>query len=179
MIDTIPASKVLLTVNGENVEGLVDDRTSVADFLREKLGLTGTHLGCEQGVCGACTIEIDGVPSRSCITLVRACDGAKIRTIEGYDNDPIMVALRNAFSESHALQCGFCKDSEVFPIFQHAGVEFVYILEGRMIRRQLNAPYKLAPGDSPVFDSDAAHGPEELVELPVSFLSVITRARDS
>lgn len=71
------------------------------------------------------------------------------------------------------------KDSEVFPIFQHAGVEFVYILEGRMICRQLNATYKLAPGDSPFFDSDAAHGPEELVELPVSFLSVITRARDS
>jgi uncharacterized cupin superfamily protein len=71
------------------------------------------------------------------------------------------------------------KDSGVYPIFQHAGVEFVYILEGRMICRQLNATYKLAPGDSPFFDSDAAHGPVELVELPVSFLSAITRARDS
>ena len=71
------------------------------------------------------------------------------------------------------------KDSEVFPIFQHAGVEFIYILEGTMIYRHLNATYKLTPGDSLFFDSDAAHGPEELVELPVSFLSVITRARDS
>ena len=71
------------------------------------------------------------------------------------------------------------KDSEVFPIFQHAGVEFIYILEGTMIYRHLNAIYKLTPGDSLFFDSDAAHGPEELVELPVSFLSVITRARDT
>ncbi len=71
------------------------------------------------------------------------------------------------------------KETEVFPIFQHAGVEFIYILEGTMIYRHLNATYKLTPGDSLFFDSDAAHGPEELVELPVSFLSVITRARDS
>ena len=71
------------------------------------------------------------------------------------------------------------KETEVFPIFQHAGVEFIYILEGTMIYRHLNAIYKLTPGDSLFFDSDAAHGPEELVELPVSFLSVITRARDS
>ncbi len=71
------------------------------------------------------------------------------------------------------------KETEVFPIFQHAGVEFIYILEGTMIYRHLNAVYKLTPGDSLFFDSDAAHGPEELVELPVSFLSVITRARDT
>ena len=71
------------------------------------------------------------------------------------------------------------KDSEVFPIFQHAGVEFIYILEGTMIYRHLNAVYKLTPGDSLFFDSDAPHGPEELVELPVSFLSVITGARDA
>ncbi len=71
------------------------------------------------------------------------------------------------------------KETEVFPIFQHAGVEFIYILEGTMIYRHLNAIYKLTPGDSLFFDSDAAHGPEELVELPVSFLSVITRARDA
>jgi len=71
------------------------------------------------------------------------------------------------------------KDSDVFPIFQHAGVEFLYVLEGSMVYRHLNATYKLTPGDSLFFDSDAPHGPEELVDLPVKFLSVITRARDS
>ncbi len=71
------------------------------------------------------------------------------------------------------------QDSEVFPIFQHAGIEFLYILEGSMVYRHLNATYTLTPGDSLFFDSDAPHGPEELLDLPVRFLSVITRARDS
>lgn len=97
-----------MEVNGKVVAGIAEHRLSVADFLRENLGLTGTRLGCEQGVCGACTIEIDGDPSRSCITLAHACNGAKIRTIEAYDDDVVMQALREAFSEFHGLQCGFC-----------------------------------------------------------------------
>jgi len=99
---------VSFDVNGNTFTAVAEDRISVADVLREKMDLTGTHLGCEQGVCGACTVEIDGVPSRSCITLAKSCSGASIRTIEGYDDDPIMAALRDAFSEFHALQCGFC-----------------------------------------------------------------------
>lgn len=97
-----------LEVNGNAVTSIIEDRTSIADLLRDELDLTGTHLGCEQGVCGACTIEIDGVPSRSCITQAKACNNTKIRTIEGYDDDLIMSALRESFSEHHALQCGFC-----------------------------------------------------------------------
>lgn len=101
-------TSITLTVNGETVSGTVEPRTHLADFLRGQLGFTGTHLGCEQGVCGACTVMIDGRPSRSCITFAAACDGAEVRTVEGFDDDPAMANLRDAFSEHHGLQCGFC-----------------------------------------------------------------------
>ena len=100
---------IQLTVNGKAVcATAVEPRTQLADFLRDSLDLTGTHLGCEHGVCGACTLMIDGVPARSCITLAVACDGASITTIEGMDDDVVMRALRAAFSREHALQCGYC-----------------------------------------------------------------------
>ena len=96
------------TVNGKSVAGTVEPRTHLADFLREKIRLTGTHLRCEQGVCGACTVLIDGQPARSCITYAALCEEASITTIEGLENDPITVRLRRAFSLEHGLQCGFC-----------------------------------------------------------------------
>jgi carbon-monoxide dehydrogenase small subunit len=99
---------ITLTVNGEAVEADVAPRQHLADFLRENLHLTGTHLGCEHGVCGACTVMIDSAPARSCITLAVACDGAEIRTVESFDDDPVMAQLRAAFTAEHALQCGFC-----------------------------------------------------------------------
>jgi carbon-monoxide dehydrogenase small subunit len=100
--------KIALTVNGRLVDADVAPRTSLADFLREELLLTGTHLGCEHGICGACTVEIDGEIARSCITLAVACDAAAVRTIEGFDADLLMGRLRDAFREEHALQCGYC-----------------------------------------------------------------------
>jgi carbon-monoxide dehydrogenase small subunit len=99
---------ISLTINGETVTGQVEPRTHLADFMRGQLGLTGTHLGCEQGVCGACTVIIDGQPMRSCISYAVACDGATIQTVEGFDDDADLKALRTAFSANHALQCGFC-----------------------------------------------------------------------
>ena len=99
---------VALTVNGERVSAEVEPRTHLGDFLREQLRLTGTHLGCEHGVCGACTVLIDGQPARSCLTFAVACDGLDVRTIEGFEDDPPMAALREAFSREHGLQCGFC-----------------------------------------------------------------------
>jgi len=99
---------VAMTVNGQRVEAQVEPRTHLADFLRESQGLTGTNLGCEHGVCGACTIEIDGAPARSCIAYAVACDGASVRTIEGFDDDSVMAQLREAFTAEHALQCGYC-----------------------------------------------------------------------
>ena len=99
---------IQLSVNGRRVNAEVEPRTQLADFLREQLYLTGTHLGCEHGVCGACTIEIDGAPARSCITYAVSCGGSAVRTIEGFDDDPVMAQLREAFSAEHALQCGYC-----------------------------------------------------------------------
>ncbi len=97
-----------LAINGRRVEAATEPRLSLADFLREHEFLTGTHIGCEHGVCGACTVLIDGAPARSCITLALACDGAEVTTIEGLEQDPAMTVLREAFSEWHALQCGYC-----------------------------------------------------------------------
>ena len=97
-----------LTVNGRSVIAEIPARTHLADFLRETLLLTGTHLGCEHGVCGACTVLLDGEPVRACLTYAALCDGADIRTVEGLAEDPVTARLRAAFSAEHALQCGYC-----------------------------------------------------------------------
>ena len=97
-----------LHVNGRALSGEADGRCSLADHLRECHGLTGTHLGCEAGVCGACTVQVDGAPARSCITFAAACEGSTVLTIEGFDDDALMAQLREAFSAEHALQCGYC-----------------------------------------------------------------------
>jgi aerobic carbon-monoxide dehydrogenase small subunit len=103
-----PTMALALTVNGRAVSAEVEPRLNLADFLREELNLTGTHLGCEHGVCGACTLLVDDEPVRSCITFAGACSGADVTTIEGLDNDEIAIELRAAFNREHALQCGFC-----------------------------------------------------------------------
>lgn len=99
---------ISLTINGQRVDATIEPRLSLVDFLREKQHLTGTHVGCEHGVCGACTIHLDGVSARSCITLAAACHGCDVRTIEGFVDDEQMNALRAEFSKEHALQCGYC-----------------------------------------------------------------------
>src|ERR1700704_74267 len=99
---------VQLTVNGRMIFESVEPRMHLADFLRERINLTGTHLRCEQGACGACTLLIDGEPARSCITYAVLCEGAEITTIEGLEDDPVVTALRRAFTAEHGLQCGFC-----------------------------------------------------------------------
>jgi aerobic carbon-monoxide dehydrogenase small subunit len=99
---------ISLTVNGEPRQMRAEPREQLADLLRGGLMLTGTHVGCEHGVCGACTVEVDGAPARSCITYAGSCDGASVRTIEGFGDDAVMAALREAFSQEHALQCGYC-----------------------------------------------------------------------
>jgi aerobic carbon-monoxide dehydrogenase small subunit len=101
-------TSISAVVNGKPVNPSVEPRTSLADLLREELRLTATHLGCEQGVCGACTVLIDGHPARACITLAVGIDGSDIRTLEGLDQDPLMLVLKAAFHDKHGLQCGFC-----------------------------------------------------------------------
>jgi 2-furoyl-CoA dehydrogenase 2Fe-2S iron sulfur subunit len=101
--------RVRLKLNGHAAEGDAEPRMLLTDFLRHVLGATGTHVGCEHGVCGACTIEIDGAPARACLTLAVQADGASLRTVEGLSPDPGRLSvLQQAFRRHHALQCGFC-----------------------------------------------------------------------
>jgi len=95
-------------VNGKAAEVEVEPRMTLADCLREKLRLTGTHLGCEHGVCGACTVLVDGAAVRSCLMLAVQAEGAKIVTVEGLSHDDDLTPLQKAFRKHHALQCGFC-----------------------------------------------------------------------
>jgi carbon-monoxide dehydrogenase small subunit len=99
---------ISLTVNGEPVARTVPVRQHLVDFLRSELGLTGAHLGCEHGVCGACTVEVDGVVVRGCLMLAVQADGAKVVTIEGLDATGEIADLQQAFVARNALQCGFC-----------------------------------------------------------------------
>jgi 2-furoyl-CoA dehydrogenase 2Fe-2S iron sulfur subunit len=100
---------VRFTLNGRAVAAEAEPRMLLTDFLRYELGLTGTHVGCEHGVCGACTVEIDGVPARACLTLAVQAEGATIRTVEGLAPEPGRLSvLQESFRRHHALQCGFC-----------------------------------------------------------------------
>lgn len=99
---------ITFTLNGETVTETVEPRDILADVLRDRQRLTGTHLGCEHGACGACTVTIDGTPARACIMLAVMCDGRTVETIEGTRADAAMAVLRKHFHEQHALQCGFC-----------------------------------------------------------------------
>lgn len=99
---------ISIQVNGRSFSRQAEPRMHLGDFLRDELHLTGTHLGCEHGVCGACTVLVDGQPTRSCITFAVACEGREVTTIEGYEDDAVMQRLRQAFTRHHALQCGFC-----------------------------------------------------------------------
>jgi len=101
--------EITLTVNGKRLTISVEPRLLLSDFLRHELRLTGTHVGCEHGVCGACTILFDGEPIRACLTFAVQADGHQIMTVEGLSNDPqTLHPLQQAFWESHGLQCGFC-----------------------------------------------------------------------
>jgi len=100
--------RVAVTVNRRNYQASVEPRLLLSDFLRDTLGLTGTHVGCEHGVCGACTVLMNGDSIRSCLTLAVAADGTDITTVEGLGSPSDLNALQNQFREHHGLQCGFC-----------------------------------------------------------------------
>lgn len=100
--------RIALRVNGVECTGTAEPRTTLADFVRSELGLTGTHLGCEHGVCGACTVLLDGVAVRSCLVLAVQARGAEVTTVEGLARHERGRALQSAFQSEHALQCGFC-----------------------------------------------------------------------
>jgi carbon-monoxide dehydrogenase small subunit len=99
---------IALTVNGESVAETVEPRQTLVDFLREQLFLTGSHVGCEHGVCGACTVRVDGLTVRGCLMLAAQCDGSSVQTIEGVSDSGEIADLQAAFEKRNALQCGFC-----------------------------------------------------------------------
>ena len=100
--------KIGITVNGQRAEREVEPRLLLSDFLRQDLELTGTHVGCEHGVCGACTVRIDGVSVRACCVLAVQADGSVVETVESLAGDDLLSPLQAAFKRNHALQCGFC-----------------------------------------------------------------------
>jgi carbon-monoxide dehydrogenase small subunit len=108
MTEALELRRVRLSVNGQPYEGDVEPRTTLVDFLRAGLGLTGTHVGCEHGVCGACTVLLDGRAVRSCIMLAVQADGAQLMTVEGLSHDGELHPVQQAFIDRHGLQCGFC-----------------------------------------------------------------------
>ena len=101
-------TRITLTVNGRAVSEEVEPRLLLTDFLRHRLGLTGTHVGCEHGVCGACTVRVDGVSVRACCMLAVQADGSTVETVESLAGDALLSPLQEAFKRHHALQCGFC-----------------------------------------------------------------------
>lgn len=117
---TIRLKSISVTVNGVRYDRRVEPRTTLADFLRHELGLTGTHVGCEHGVCGACTILFDGKAARSCITYAVQADGHSVRTVEDLAQGGQLHPLQQAFAREGALQCGFCT-----PGFLMTGIDFL------------------------------------------------------
>jgi 2-furoyl-CoA dehydrogenase 2Fe-2S iron sulfur subunit len=115
---------VAFELNGRGAHGEAEPRMLLTDFLRHVLGMTGTHVGCEHGVCGACTIQIDGVPARACLTLAVQADGARLRTIEGLEPAPGQLSvLQDAFKRHFALQCGFCTPGILMSLDYYLGTK--------------------------------------------------------
>tara|TARA_R110000796_G_scaffold9626_3_gene32794 strand:- start:1046 stop:1564 length:519 start_codon:yes stop_codon:yes gene_type:complete len=105
---TLNENEITLTINGESMRAWAPSRMHAADFLRQRLGYTGTHVGCEQGVCGMCTVMVDGQAVKSCLMLAAQLDGAEVRTVESLAEGENLSALQQSFKRHHGLQCGFC-----------------------------------------------------------------------
>ena len=140
-----------LTVNGEPVEARVPVRSNLVDFVREHLGLTGSHVGCEQGVCGACTMEVNGVMVRGCLMLVVQADGAEITTIEGYSDKSVGRKLQSAFVQHNSLQCGFCTPGMLASAIEY--VERGGSSDRQAIRQHMSGNYCRCTGYQSIVDA--------------------------
>ena len=142
---------VSLMVNGEPVRESVEARKTLVDFLRDDLGLTGSHVGCEHGVCGACTVRLDGVIVRGCLVLAAQCDGARVDTIEGVSDAGEIADLQDAFEKRNALQCGYCTPGMLLTaqaLLQHGGVP-----SREQIREHLSGNYCRCTGYHAIVDA--------------------------
>ena len=147
------SQNVTMTVNGETVSQQIPVRMNLVDFLRNDLGLTGSHVGCEHGVCGACTMDVDGVAVRGCLMLAVQADGASITTIEGLADKPVGKALQSAFQKHNALQCGFCT-----PGMLASAIEFVEgggTADRTAIRAHISGNYCRCTGYQSIVDAVA------------------------
>ena len=145
---------IRLIVNGESVEAAVAPRQHLADFLRDGLGLTGTHVGCEHGVCGACTVRLDGTIVRSCLVLAVQADGSSVDTVEGLSDSGVLADLQAAFEARNALQCGFCTPGMLLAaqeLLARGGVP-----DRATIREHLSGNYCRCTGYHAIVDAVAA-----------------------
>ena len=149
---TLPlTTSINLTVNGAPISRTVEARTHLIDFLRDALGLTGSHAGCEHGVCGACTIRVDGMAVRGCLTLAAQLDGAVVETIEGMTASGKLAALQQAFHARNALQCGFCTAGML--IAAHELLEQQAAPDRTAIRAHLSGNYCRCTGYQAIIDA--------------------------
>ena len=142
---------ITLTVNGETVAETVEARKTLVDFLREELALTGSHVGCEHGVCGACTVRVNGVIVRGCLMLAAQCDGAKVETVEGVSDLGEIADLQAAFEQRNALQCGFCTPGMLLTaqeLLKNGGVP-----SREQIRAQISGNYCRCTGYQAIVDA--------------------------
>ncbi len=146
--------EIEVCINGETIQASVPVRMNLVDFIREKLGLTGSHVGCEQGVCGACTISIDGVAVRGCLMLAVQADGSSITTIEGVSENPVGSALQRAFVEHNALQCGFCTPGMIASSIEY--IEQGGLSDRAAIREHLSGNYCRCTGYQSIIDAVAS-----------------------
>ena len=140
-----------MRVNGEDVRERVEARKTLVDFLRDDMGLTGSHIGCEQGVCGACSVLVDGEVVRGCLVLAVQCDGAAVETIEGLSDSGIIADLQMAFQRRNALQCGFCTPGMLIgaqALLARAGVP-----SRDMIRNHISGNYCRCTGYQAIVDA--------------------------
>jgi aerobic carbon-monoxide dehydrogenase small subunit len=142
---------IALEVNGETVRERVEARTTLVDFVRERLALTGSHVGCEHGVCGACTLILNGVAVRGCLTLAAQCDGARVDTIEGLSDSGRIADLQQAFIERNALQCGYCTPGML--ISAHELLSQVSAPSREQIRTYLAGNYCRCTGYQAIIDA--------------------------
>jgi carbon-monoxide dehydrogenase small subunit len=142
---------IRLTVNGETVAETVDARKTLVDFLRDDLVLTGSHVGCEHGVCGACTVRVDGVIVRGCLMLAAQCDGATVATIEGVSDSGEIADLQKAFEQRNALQCGFCTPGML--LTAQALLANGHVPSRETIREQISGNYCRCTGYHAIVDA--------------------------
>src|ERR1700758_1653316 len=143
--------QVAITVNGEQIGGRIDARKTLVDYLRDDLGLTGSHVGCEHGVCGACSVRVDGEVVRGCLVLAVQCDGAAVETIEGLSDSGVIADLQEAFQRRNALQCGFCTPGMLIgaqELLSRGGVP-----SRDMIREHLSGNYCRCTGYQAIVDA--------------------------